>query len=351
MLTTEGNVEMDILESHKVSKPSKTWRRLAFLITWVLADVVLGLLLIQGQHSFALQPTLISLVVLLLCTASLLWWIPNPIRDGSSNRVTNKGRFVLVMVATAGILFLLHKFVGAALLMALPILAVIVLVLLKQPIEQWKAMYALALALLAGVAGLGVGGIRTFTPVEWSILQVLLVLTGLLAGWSILQHWGLSQRGVGHSRFLTEGVPSTARGFVQGILLGMPWALGNVVMGGSHGDTWVKAWWQPIVAIQPGIAEEAWARILLVPLLFLIFRHVSPTRLAFTSALVIAGYWFAYLHTSGGLGAIPMTLVLGTLYSLPISYLCLYRDLETAIGFHFWIDFVRFVSAFILLNG
>ena len=46
-------------------------------------------------------------------------------------------------------------------MVVLPILAVIELVLLKQPIGKRKAMHALALALLAGVAGLGIGGVRT----------------------------------------------------------------------------------------------------------------------------------------------------------------------------------------------
>jgi len=212
-------------------------------------------------------------------------------------------------------------------------------------------MYALGLALVAGIAGLGAGWISAFTPVEWSILQVLLVLTGFLAGWSVLRHSGLLQRGVGRSRFLIEGAPSAARSFVQGILLGMPWALSIVVMGGSNEENWVNVWWQPLIAIQPGLAEEAWGRVLLVPLLFLILRRVSSTRTAFTTALVVIGYWFAYLHTSGGPDAIVSTLIIGTLYVLPTSYLCLYRDLETAIGFHFWLDFVKFVFAFIFFKG
>jgi len=232
-------MKMNILESHKVGRPSETWRRLAFLITWVLADVVLGLFLIQGQHSFASQATLIGLLVLLLCTVSLLWWISNPVENEPSDKAIQRGRFALIIVAAMGILFPLPTLVGRHLLIALPAIAVITLALLKQPITKREVMYTLGLALLAGVAGLGVGGIRTFTPAEWSVLQVLLVLTGLLAGWSILQYSGLLERGVGRSRFLTEGVPSAARGFMQGILLGMPWAPGTVVMGGSNRETWV----------------------------------------------------------------------------------------------------------------
>ena len=72
--------------------------------------------------------------------------------------------------------------------------------------------------------------------------------------------------------------------------------------------------------------------------------------IAFSAALVLAAYWFAYLHTPGGIEAIPSTLIIGTLYALPVSYLCLYRDLETAMGWHFCVDFVKFGFAFILFS-
>lgn len=338
---------------HKTRKVSEIWRRYAFIGIWIVANVAFGWQLNQGLHSFESPMTLLSLLVLLLCTTSLLWWIPNPIRDESSDETTRtkKGWFVLIIIAAIGILFPLRTLVGPPLLIALPIIAVSTLVLLKQPIARREGMYALGLAVVAGVTGLGAGWISAFTPIEWSILQILLVLTGFLAGWNLLRHTGLLQRGVGRSRFLMEGVPSAIRGFAQGILIGMPWALGIVAMGGSKGESWVKVWWQPIIAIQPGIAEEAWGRILLVPLLFLILRCVSRTRLAFTTALVVIGYWFAYLHTSGGPDAIVSTFIIGTLYALPTSYLCLYRDLETAIGFHFWLDFVKSVFAFISFKG
>jgi len=67
--------------------------------------------------------------------------------------------------------------------------------------------------------------------------------------------------------------------------------------------------------------------------------------------MLIMNYWFAYLHTPGGFDAILSTLMIGTLYGLPHSVLCLHHDLETAVGFHFWIDFVKFGSAMLLNMG
>ncbi len=306
----------------------------------------------QGRYTFESPGTLAALLVLFMCTVALLGWIPNPIRSEPSAQSIGKTPAILITVAAIVVLFAAHALVGRLLLFALPILAVIMLVWLKQAVAKLEWLYALGLALVAGMAGLGAEWITYITPALWAFLQVILVLTGLPAGWSMLRYAGLLPQGVGRSRFLSDGAISAARGFVQGSLIGLPWALGLVVMGGSIGEkqAWVKAWWQPLVAIQPGIAEEAWGRLLLVPLLFLLLRRVSSPRAAFTTALVVIGYWFAYLHTTGGLGALPSALIIGTLFVLPTSYLCLYRDLETAIGFHFWLDFVKFVFALVLFN-
>ena len=77
---------------------------------------------------------------------------------------------------------------------------------------------------------------------------------------------------------------------------------------------------------------------------------MSQPRTAFTAALFVLAYWFAYIHTSGGWEGIPSAVIIGTLFSLPVSYLCFYRDLETAIGWHFAVDFIKFVFALVLFN-
>jgi hypothetical protein len=332
-------------------KDVQTWRRYIFLAFWTLTTAGVAWLVLQGQHTFDSQATPAILLALFACTASLLWWLPSPALDNPSDIYrTRRGWFILVVIVAVGVLFSLRTLVGPPLLFSLPVIAVVVLAVLRPRVSRREVLYALALALIAGVAGLGAGWV-TFPPALWAPLQVALVLTGLLAGWGILRQTGLLQLGIGGSRFLREGTTSALRAFVQGMLISMPWALSIVVLGGSNEDSWVTSWWQPVVAIQPGIAEEAWGRVFLVPFLFLILRRVGRTRVALTAAVVVMGYWFAYLHTPGGLSAVVSTVIIGTLYSLPISYLWLRRDLETAIGFHFWQDLVRYGAAYLLNSG
>ncbi|MFQ5340145.1 MAG: hypothetical protein ACE5F6_01215 [Anaerolineae bacterium] len=324
----------------------------AFSTTWILTTVGLGWLVLQGHHDFESRVTVPALVAMLVCTATLMWWLPAPSpMEQPATTPTRRGCFALAVVGLAGILFGLVALAGRALLVAFPVAAVVALAVLRQRPSRQEVLYSLGLALVAGIAGLGAGWITVdVPPTLWAGLQVALVLTGLLAGWAILRHVGLLEIGVGRSLFLTEGTVAALRSFGRGMLIGIPWALLLVALGGSNNDTWVRLWWQPLVAIQPGIAEEVWGRVFLISLLFLALRRVGRTRLALTGAVVVAGYWFAYLHTDRGLSlnTVFSTLMMGTLYSLPLSYIWLRSGLETAVGFHFWQDFVRFVAAFLL---
>jgi hypothetical protein len=82
-----------------------------------------------------------------------------------------------------------------------------------------------------------------------------------------------------------------------------------------------------------------------------LLRRVFHSKRAYVLALSIISYWFAYLHTSGGIDGLVSTVMIGTLYVLPLTFICFHRDLETAIGFHFFVDFVKFVAAFYLNAG
>jgi hypothetical protein len=234
----------------------------------------------------------------------------------------------------------------------IPVLAAAVLVWLRPPLTWRAALYALGLSVVAGVAGLGIGHITFISPIEWAALQVPLVWLSLLAGWALLQRSGLSAAGLGASLYLSRGVGAALRGFGIGMLLAIPWALVNVVMGGAGEDAWATEWWRPLAALQPGIAEEAWGRVFLVGLLYVVLRRAGRSGPALTAAVLVAAYWFAYLHTVDTpylASRVISTVLIGTLFSLPLSYIWLRRGLETAIGFHFCMDAVRFGAA-VLMN-
>lgn len=320
-------------------------RRNLFAMAWIAATLGIGWQVAHGQRQFQLDATLL---LILACTVLFIWWLTGP-SVSLQTGPTRRGRLTLLVLVLVLALFGLRDIAGPPLLYGLPVVAVVVLLVLRPRLERRDVIYAAGLAVAAAVAALGMSWAKFSVPV-WSALQLALVATCLLAGWSLLGRSGLLQAGLGRSLILTEGWPAAVIPCAQAILLAMPWALYNVAMGGSNNDAAVRQWWQPLVAIQPGIAEEAWGRVFMVALLYVILRRVAADRTALTAAVFVAAYWFAYLHTAGGfrVSSLLSTLLIGTLYSLPISYLWLRRGLEPAMAFHFWIDFIRFGVAYLI---
>jgi hypothetical protein len=318
-----------------------------FLMSWFATTLAVGWFVWQGS-SFQNSPLAITITVTLTIytTLALMSSLAKPLPDDSIR--TPIGMFIVWVLAIVVVLLFVYQVAGYYLLFGLPIIGMVVLVWLRRHAAIGELLYALGLGLMAGIAGLA-AGINFVSPTVWAMIQVLLIVTGLPAGWSMLRHSGLLQAGIGTSRFVERGFISAVSGFAQGIVLCIPWALGSLVLRTTSNASWVREWWQPLTAIQPGIAEEAWGRMLLVPLVFLILRRVAQTRVAFTAAIIIVGYWFAYMHSSGGFDWFT-TLMLGTLLVLPISYVCFYRDVETAIGFHFGYDFITTVALYALIR-
>ena len=318
-----------------------------FLLAWFATSLAAGWFVWQGS-SFQNSPLAITITVTLTIytTFALMSSLFKPMPDESIRPPI--ARFIVWTLAIIVVLFFVYWVAGYYLLFGLPIIGMVIIVWLKRHGAIRELGYALVLGLIAGIAGLA-AGINFVSPTVWAILQVLLVVTGLPAGWSMLRASGLLQAGIGTSRFVERGCVSAVSGFAQGIVLCIPWALGTLVLRTTSKTSWVREWWQPLTAIQPGIAEEAWGRMLLVPLVFLVLRRVAPTWVAFTAAILIVGYWFAYMHSSGGFDWFT-TLMLGTLLTLPISYVCFYRDVETAIGFHFGYDFIISVAIYMQIR-
>jgi len=323
-------------------------KRYVWAAVWSIGTMLTGWLLAQGRPAFVSKSTPLVLLTLLACTAALLWLLVGKLKSLSDDTArTRRGRFFFTIIAAAIVLFSLRALAGPPLLFALPVIGIAVCIALRCRLSRRASVYLSVLAVTAGVAGLGAGWAK-FPPVTWAVLQLALVPTSLAAGWSILDHTCLRHTGIGRSLYLTDGLPAALRGFAQGALIAVPWALGLVALGGADKETWVQSWWQPLTAIQPGIAEEAWGRVLLIPLLFMLLLKTARPRTALTASVLIMAYWFAYLHTPGGSGAVFSTMIMGTLIILPLSILWLERGLETAIGFHFWLDFTKFLLAFLM---
>jgi hypothetical protein len=345
-----------IIEPRLADSPATAHRAwaMAFRVCWVAVVLGLGWQISRSQHEHEPAPAVVALTLagLAVCTISLAGRLHCPMPASvPSLPSTRRLRLAGATLISAVVLVAPVVKVGPALLFGVPVVAGVVAVRYRRALGRRDVMYAVLLAAIAAVAGLRAGWIEDVRLPVWAALQVPLVVTGLLAGWAVLRATGLERAGFGRWEHAPRRVASLLRAVLVGMLIGVPWALANVVLGDVEQDGWVRSWWEPAAALQPGIAEEAWGRVLLIPLLYLGLWRVARAPTALTTAVVVASLWFAYLHTYDQEGVVVSTLLLGALYALPLAYLWLARGLETAIGAHVCIDAVRFTAAYLFNAG
>lgn len=104
-------------------------------------------------------------------------------------------------------------------------------------------------------------------------------------------------------------------------------------------------------ALSPGIHEEAIYRYLVLAVCFTFLRASSRRRLAWAASLALAVIPHSLLHlpdlfldnTLVGLGMLAATSLL---FGLPMALLQVRRSFESAVAFHWFIDFARFLFGY-----
>jgi len=205
-------------------------------------------------------------------------------------------------------------------------------------ILTWKIAGAgLAAGLISalGTAFLGNGDL------SWAV-ALLVTIPPAFAGGALL----LRRTQLGQMRLL-EGDPGLGlKGFLTGCVLALPASLLNLAGNMQGQDTWISHWWQPLYAIVPAIAEEAWARLFLLTFCYAVLRPVTNDRprRAIAVAIFISVIAWGFGHT----GIDPFGIVIGSLlYGLPVALLLIKKDFEHAVGYHFMVDLVRYIAAFL----
>lgn len=121
----------------------------------------------------------------------------------------------------------------------------------------------------------------------------------------------------------------------------------------SAAEASFRSGWMAFYALQPALLEEAWARLFLLPLLFVVFRSASgsTTGRALLFALLVSVAVHGLAHAPQSISTVSNALFSAIVFGAPLALLFLRRGLESAIGYHFFIDFVRFGYAILVLHG
>ena len=158
--------------------------------------------------------------------------------------------------------------------------------------------------------------------------------------------------------WLLEGrLLAAGRAFALGCLLAVPPALMNVSgmtaeMASAAAASFQSAW-MAFYAIQPALLEESWARLFLLPLLYVVFRSASgaTTGRALLAALLVSVAVHGLAHAPQSIASVTNALFTALVFGVPLALLFLRRGLESAIGYHFFIDLVRFGYVILVLRG
>lgn len=140
-----------------------------------------------------------------------------------------------------------------------------------------------------------------------------------------------------------------ARSVGFGILLGIPLAaLNNLFFYLQNGaprfhNIFVSA----AEALSPGIHEEAVFRYFILAICFSLLQESPRPRLVMIAAIVLAVVPHSLLHLpdlflENPVMAVVMLVATSLLFGLPMALLQIKRSFESAVAFHWFIDFVRF---------
>jgi hypothetical protein len=154
-----------------------------------------------------------------------------------------------------------------------------------------------------------------------------------------------------------EGRPVCAlRAFGFGCLLALPPALmnasGMTAELASAAEASFRSGWMAFYALQPALLEEFWARLFLLPLLYVAFRPApsSAAGRALFFAVLVSVAVHGLAHAPQSITSFDGALFAALVYGAPLALLFLRRGLESAVGYHFFIDFVRFGYVIVVLQ-
>lgn len=129
-----------------------------------------------------------------------------------------------------------------------------------------------------------------------------------------------------------------------GFFLAIPWGL--VSASNISNNQEIEAyWWQPLIIFIPGLNEEIWARLFIIPIVYLSLRSFTKIEERYWWTIILAAIiqaflpfliitWFEYL---------PYLLRTTLLWGIPLGYLFLKRDFETVLSFHFMMEAIPLI--------
>jgi len=321
--------------------------RIALITMWLLTTVSFVAMLFSGVRNtgqFRIERDIFQVAYVL----ALFWYLNRT--SPSVKQLPDIPPFLLpklrigklIPVIVIALLFVVEFIVQGILLPLLMLATIWILIVWRREIGLTAVLLGLAVTTIAFLAGLPFYQNQYIGRVAFIGLLVF-VMPMFVAGSLLSKRTGF----VG-SQLYTGRIRKAVVSFLWGCLLFIPLGLTNAAAGSpGPGMTWVTRWWIPLS--QPwfsGIVEEAWYRLFLVSLCYLLLRPAFSKHpaIAMDCAVLFSAITFGLGH--GGT-LLENLLITGLLYGLPMAVIFTRRDWEHAVGAHYMINMIPTLMVFL----
>ena len=148
-------------------------------------------------------------------------------------------------------------------------------------------------------------------------------------------------------KYFDLGAKNTLKSLLWGIVYAVPFAIANnlgMFFGNVRVTNIVAAF---LYALSPGISEEVIFHFFLIALVNIIFRGNIPKNkfgILLTYILTIVPHSLIHLPLNfiqNPIGALLQFAITSVVFSIPMVWLVRNKNLQTAIAFHWFVDFIR----------
>ncbi|MFX1282863.1 MAG: hypothetical protein ACFFB5_04375 [Promethearchaeota archaeon] len=347
----------------------------------ILAIIIGSVFIIIANFSFGLDSNLINYVILLIIIISTYFWLNKEpwtedyLEKQSEQRIRRpfidesfKESPMITLIIPSIIIFLVAVFgpsqsidLIGTLILGLTAVGIISFFILKtRMIDPWMIIVTIILV-IGFVFWETIWRVifhKSVIPPEDISLGVLIITSVLLICFFSIVHAGLfliRKTGFIQVNLLDKDFYPALRSLCVGLFLGIPWGLASVSLITFNVGTDFY-WWEPLVAFsrrEPlaeftlvynflcfGLNEEVWARLFLIPIAYILFRPLDKVEYRCWGAIIFVIFVEVELlyPITFWLAVLPYLLRTVLFRSLPLFYLFVRRDFETALGFHLMIE-------------
>lgn len=317
----------------------------ALMFLWVSSSIIMACGYIKQIASFQI----IGIILGIAYTLALVWYLLQrewgdvdlPNNETARMSYSNSGlKFVCIAIFILAFILLstiVFRDGWLMLLTSVPF-SIFIIIIRRKRISKKIILASLSILVILAFVDQLLGS-KMSSGLIMPIAAAIMFLAGVL----LLNDSELSQ-----IHFVNGNYLSSVKSFLLGCLLAVPASLINIISmqlsTPSEFDRLFDRWWEPLYALQPGILEEIWARLLLITLIYALVRpskHLHSSQ-SIIWAIVISAFIHAMAHYPGSVTNPLEVIFIAVIYGIPLGVIFVKRDLEQAIAYHFFIDLIRF---------